>query len=225
MPPDVRAVIGSAELGLPPGSWAELDLAIRPLPRERAALAVVSLLNLYSVFANDKQALNVSGMFANVLPAEHRRRLVPLLNGGQSVFIQPHQLLLVLKRVLSVCEVTTGSALPQNGMSYLFDACRFATDILNESPYPDPEPNDPDAWLKVAAGMMPRLSMLNPPNVAHSIARFQLMTEIQRNTDSKLSDHLDALRSPVSGDVRRLDLLRRDDNRFVSSRCGQSEAR
>src|SRR5262249_46009156 len=177
MPPQIGVTVGSRELGLTAGTLGELDDAIGRIGRERAALRIVGILNVLALGGTDG-IRRLSGSFLQVLPSAPRQALAEALNAdANAIFLEPWQQLLLLKRVF------TWGPVDQDGLDFLtpegerafFDACRFAAALVVPAPSqaptdPDNVKNDPHAWLKIAAGFMPTLWMMNPPNPAVAIA-------------------------------------------------------
>src|SRR5262245_40469126 len=95
-----RIVVTSPELGLASGTLSDVDRSIALLPRESAALRIVSVL---TGLAADRPAggRNVSLSLAGALGPNHviSRKLAA---DSQAVFIEPLQQLLMLRRALTL---------------------------------------------------------------------------------------------------------------------------
>ena len=202
MPPTLAVTIGSNELNLAPGTLAQLDDVVCRFGRERIVLRIVSILNVLSLgkaagLEKGQIPRSLSEDYLQVLPEESREALASALRIPNAIFFEPWQQLFVLKRALIVSPVDCEGLdfMTVDGETAFFDVCRYAADLV----IPDREDGVDDstdratAWLKVAAGMMPRPWMLNPPNPAIAMARFRVMFERIPLEDDDIAERVKAL--------------------------------
>lgn len=205
MPPRIGTTIGSPELDLEEGGLDRIDSLIAELPREVLALRIVAVLNALSALGKD--AGKLSADYARFLTGERRDRLTTALAKEDSIFLEPWQQLLILRRLLQSAPRDGAVALGTNeGEAVYFDLCRFASDALRPlDPFDEREvSDDPDAWLKVAANMGPRMLMMNPPDVGSSIARSYIMFTETPSTDPAVRTRVDALDARFPGSMSEL---------------------
>lgn len=172
MPPITAGVITSSELGLERGDLVALDKAVSRFGRKELMLRTITVLHAFS--ANLGQSgLDVNRSFQSSAPTDIRDRIGPLLASGSALFIEPLQQLVVLRRAMTVCDESGELALnTEEGFRGYFDMCRLSADVLKreQDEIPDDTPIV-EKWLRVAAGMMPRLWLVNPVNPNYAIAR------------------------------------------------------
>lgn len=202
MPPTFAVTIGSTELGLTRGTLAQLDAVLRRFDRESVVLRIVSILNVIALgktvgLEKSEIVRSLSEQYLKVLPPEPRNALAGALQNRDAIFFDPWQLLLMLKRALIVSpadhrELDFATA---NGEAGFFDACRFAEDLVipDHANVADDADDRATSWVKVAAGMMPRLWMLNPPNPAVAMARFRVMFVRMAADDATVAERVKAL--------------------------------
>lgn len=196
MTPTIAVVIGSEQLGLTRGKITDLDSAIKQIGRERVVLRVVAILNVLALGKADT-VRSLTQSYVHVLPTKLRAALSGALDDENAIFLEPWQQVLVLKRALVVCPTDQEGLdfLTESGEAAFFDACRFAADLVIPESATDSEnaKDDPNAWVKVAAGFMPRLWMLNPPNPGDAIGRFNVMFRRLPAEDKMVANHVAAL--------------------------------
>lgn len=202
MPPTFAVTIGSNELGLTRGSLSQLDEQLRRFDRERVALRIISILNVLGIgeAAGRKKgevARSLSEDYVRILPPLPQRALASALGNRNAIFFDPWQQLLLLKRSLIVSPIAADSLdfVTTEGETAFFDACRFAEDLLipNHADAPSDSEDHPTRWARIAAGMMPRLWMMNPPNPAVAMARFRVMFERIPQEDPTVAKRVAAL--------------------------------
>lgn len=202
MPPRIGTTIGSPELKLEEGGLERIDSLIAKLPREALALRLVAVLNALSALGKD--AGKLSADYARFVTGEQRDRLAAALAKDDAIFLEPWQQLLILRRLLESAPRDGALALgTTEGEAVYFDLCRFASDALRPTdPFDEGEvADDPDAWVKVAANMGPRMWMMNPPDVGYSIARASIMFTEAPADDTDLRSRVDALDARFPGSM------------------------
>lgn len=199
--PAVGVLICSKELGLASGGLSELQETVRRFSREPLVMRTLWVLNALAT-GGEGSYTNVTNSLLSILPEDLRSRIASATSGGKSTFLEPLQQLLVLKHALALPTEWNGSAafMTEEGERSYVDVCRFASDVLRP---PDPfadagNAGDPDAWVKIAADMMPRLALVNQLNVAAWIARFDIMFREMPLRDEQVAARVAALRARFS---------------------------
>jgi hypothetical protein len=172
----ILTLVGSASLGLQAGGWSDLDRVVSRFSREQLVLRVVALLNALATSRDATLDLNAS--YVKILPSELAARIRAVRSSERNAtFLEPWQQLVILKRALAVGPQVGEKAFgTPEGETAFFDACRFAADVLDPgSPFEGESTQDSDAWIKIAANMMPRIWLSNPPAFGASIARLEVM--------------------------------------------------
>lgn len=205
MPPRIGTTIGSPELNLEEGGIEGIDALVGEFSREALALRIVTVLNALSALG--KEAPRLSADYARFLKGERGQRLADAMAKEDAIFLEPWQHLLILRRLLESPPQDGALVLgSDDGEAVYFDLCRFAADALRPAdPFDDGEAtDDPDAWLKVAANMAPRMWMMNPPDVGASIARSYVMFTETPATDPDVKARVDALDARFPGSMSEL---------------------
>jgi hypothetical protein len=197
-------VINSEDLGYPRGTPELLQRTLRCL-RKRTAL--LKALQFAAALGTDvaNQYRTVDGLLAAAAPEELRNRIARLRRdhpGKHFVFFEPWQQLL-LARHLCRFGSEAHDALDtetQEGRDLFFQACLIIND-LSMPPAP-PLQGDPitDALI-VAAHAIPRLWLLNPPNMNDSQARLLAFLEVVPRDHPELSDQATTLRNRFTEDL------------------------
>lgn len=192
MPARFVVIIGSKELSMPAGSAGELEQALASLDREQVAKRVVNLLSILAV-PNKSNGPALSAWYLSVLPDGPRKALNrALLEDKDRAFLEPFQLMLVLKRALAVAPMAgaTAVATPE-GEALFFNACRCAADLLYVGDEGLGSGDSVDDWLRVSASFMQRMGLANPENMRWAIARFEVMFR-------KMPSEIDEVRNQVA---------------------------
>lgn len=172
-------IIDSVSLGRPRPTARALDEALSPLPRDEV---IARALQITAAHALDKDTRyqRVHQWFLDWLGPELSQPLEavqPIRTGLVVRFVDPWQQLVLLRRATEVSpqqgQIRLGSP---EGRRLYFEACLAATDL---SIPPDPPlSNDPVvAALQAAAHFLPRMWLLNPPNLNNAVARLILFLE------------------------------------------------
>jgi len=128
-------------------------------------------------------------------------RLKDELKERDSVFLEPFQVLSLLRRAMAVCPESTDldpNSVP--GLQVLFNALRFAADVSRVKEVPSSPRGTTERWLEVAAGLMPRLWLGEQPNVNLVLARTRIMLRAAES-DPKLAPKVAKLKSRMLGAV------------------------
>ncbi|MBK9239391.1 MAG: hypothetical protein IPL75_03825 [Acidobacteria bacterium] len=175
MPPRVISMIGSAELGLAPGSVAEADACLSLLPRDQVIPRIIWILHALSSDRGGTR-VNQSYLAQTHQASLHTGDLTRQLMRPNDVFLEPSQQLALLRRAFAVCpEVAPLSLATKQGFQAFFDASRYCADVVRGYEPTSDSGSSVDAWLTVAAGLMPRLWLSQPANVNITAARTRLM--------------------------------------------------
>jgi hypothetical protein len=182
----VAVTIGSPELGLHIGTIADLDRAVALLNKEQLIRRIVTV--LHALHADRPKGYQfVNGTFLASLLGEKRDRLRGALASGDTVFIEPWQQLLVLRRAMARAGADDGvdvnSAL---GLESYFEACRYAADSLVPACLVPDDAPDATAWLHIASGLLPRLWLTTPLSPNEWIARQRITLDRLPNQDRAL---------------------------------------
>ena len=172
------ATIESPALGLSRGSLADLDEAIASLPREQLAIRTVAVLT--GLFADlDAGLRNVSESMAGGIGGDAGAAISNALRHDQrSIFVEPMQQLIVLRRCLTNGGHGGPDVWSDEGLRLYFDACRFAADVavVETDKHAAESSGEPaNLGIVIAASFLLRMSLLNPPHVTNWIARMRLM--------------------------------------------------
>ena len=177
---DLRVVITSKELGLPRGSLADLDVEVQQFNREQLVRRLVAI-QAGLVADTPNGCRNVSISLAAVLGPAHE--LSHALRDPQSLFVEPLQQLVILRRALTVPEMSGSlDVWTDEGIQAYVAACRYAGDLLAASVDDSKrDPFEPDRAVQIAANFLLRSSLVEPPEVTNWIARMRLMlTELPK---------------------------------------------
>ncbi len=172
-------IIDSVSLGRPRATVRALDNALSPLPRDEV---IARALQITAAHALDETTgyQRVHQWFLDWLGPELRQPLEavqPIRTGLVVRFVEPWQQLVLLRRAAELSpqqgQIHLGSL---EGRRLYLEACLAATDL---SIPPDPPlSNDPVvAALQAAAHFLPRMWLLNPPNLNNAVARLILFLE------------------------------------------------
>jgi hypothetical protein len=192
----VQTVIDSAELGQTVGKVGDLDAALTRLPKEPVARRCVAI--LHALAADLRRAFStVNSRLVIGLPDPERTRLLKALENKGSVFFEPFQQLVLLRRALAVCPTEGDVALESDeGIRLYVAASRIATDVIR-APGIAKGDRKTDDWLKVAAGFMTRLWITHPVDpvlwIGRSIAIFEDLPKSRAELDAPAQRLKDAL--------------------------------
>lgn len=176
---EFRVVITSQELGLPAGSLDALDAEVQRLSREQLVLRVVSVL---TGLAADKsgRGRNVSLSLAGALGESHV--VSKTLRDPTSLFIEPLQQLVLLRRSLTVSSTEEIDVWSDQGIESYVTASRYASDLIWTGGDPENAQSDAEASLQVVSNLLLRASLVEPPEITNWIARMRLMlTELPKS--------------------------------------------
>jgi hypothetical protein len=194
----VAAVIDSPQLGLKPGTLSDLDGALRKLPRESVARRCVAI--LHALASDRTQAFStVNQRLVGGLPDPERATLLMALGSEGSVFFEPLQQLVLLRRALAVCPAEGEMALESDeGIRLYVDASRIATDVVR-APRAIRSGSKTGDSLLVAAGLVTRLWITHPVHptawIGRSIAIFEDLPKSRPDLDAPAQRLKEALAS------------------------------
>jgi hypothetical protein len=120
----ILTTVGSNELGLDAGTWADLDAVVSKLDRESLALRIVSVLTgLNADAAHGGRSVSLS--LASALGEAHP--LASALLKSNAVFVEPLQQLVLLRRCLTLAHA--GEDISSDiGLGLYVDASRYTSD-------------------------------------------------------------------------------------------------
>src|SRR5262245_49280650 len=96
------AVIDSGQLGLKAGTVGDLDDVLRKMPKEPVARRCIAI--LHALAADRSKAFRtVNQRLVTGVPDPERTELLMALQNKDSVFFEPLQQLVLLRRALAVC--------------------------------------------------------------------------------------------------------------------------
>jgi len=194
-------VIGSEEWGFQRGTIPKLDDTLRKLPKEAVARRCVAILNALAADRPDGFA-TVNRLLAQTLPEPEKSQLLLLLHKSKdSVFFEPLQQLVLLRRALAVCPADSGVAAESDqGVRLYVEASRLATDVI-PSPDFDENAKKTEQWLNVASGMMTRMWITHPVHptlwISRAIEIFEKLPESQPQLAAPAQRLKDALADGV----------------------------
>lgn len=198
------AVITSGDLGWPRGTPERLRELVATLPKE---LTVLKALHFAAALGVDKDNSyrTVDERLLRGAPDELLRRLdtVKRANPGQLfVFFEPWQQLLLAEHAVRYggTAATLVRLETAEGHALFLEACRIIND-LSMPPAP-PLTGEPIAdALIVAANVIPRLWLMNPPNINNAIARLLIFLDELPRRHPEHTDAAAALRARFMEDL------------------------
>jgi hypothetical protein len=167
-------VLTSAELGLDTGTLVAVDEKVSVLPREQLALRIVSVLTGLSADAA-ANGRTVSLSLAGALGSDHPVSKA-LRADATTVFIEPLQQLVMLRRALTLPAAGTIDISSDDGVNAYVAASRYSTDVCSEGATGlSSAQTEAEASTHIAANLLLRASLVDPPAFTNWIARLRLM--------------------------------------------------